>query len=327
MSPNLTSEYRFGKLVLHGTIRVGKDRQSWQDLECYLFTEMLICIKEKKVAHQQPWDSMPDAPKVAPRCTLKGSILIKRHLKKIEFSPDLDILTLSLSVAELPHFHLQFHDKNQLDIWRRVLENIDQIDHLDSDDEPYNSPGDDDDVATSTSRGDRRASSVNSSYGGARSNYTAPSDYTTSRSRPPTAHKLPASMHVPLDVVVVIPISSSMQGLKISLLRDVLRFLVSNLGEQDRMGLVTFGSNGGSMPVVGMTSKAWTGWSKVLEMIKPVGQKSLRADVVDGANVAMDLLMQRKSSNPLSSILLISDSATSDSDGVDFVVSRAEAAK
>ncbi|KAK3068426.1 hypothetical protein LTR53_014020, partial [Teratosphaeriaceae sp. CCFEE 6253] len=55
--------------------------------------------------------------------------------------------------------------------------------------------------------------------------------------------------------------------------------------------------------------------------------KTMRADVVEGANVAMDLLMQRKSSNPLSSILLISDSATSDQESVDFVVSRAEAAK
>ena len=118
-----------------------------------------------------------------------------------------------------------------------------------------------------------------------------------------------------------------MQGLKITLLRDALRFLVTNLGERDRMGLVTFGSSGGGVPIVGMTSKAWDGWSKVLESIRPVGQKSLRADVVEGANVAMDLLMQRKSANPLSSILLISDSSTSDPESVDFVVQRAEAAK
>jgi hypothetical protein len=39
------------------------------------------------------------------------------------------------------------------------------------------------------------------------------------------------------------------------------------------------------------------------------------------------LLMQRKSSNPLSSIMLISDSSTSDTESVDFVISRAEAAK
>lgn len=118
-----------------------------------------------------------------------------------------------------------------------------------------------------------------------------------------------------------------MQGLKITLLRDTLKFLVQNLGERDRMGLVTFGSSGGGVPLVGMTSKSWPGWNKILNAVRPVGQKSLRADVVEGANVAMDLLMQRKSSNPISTILLISDSSTSDADGVDFVVQRAEAAK
>jgi hypothetical protein len=39
------------------------------------------------------------------------------------------------------------------------------------------------------------------------------------------------------------------------------------------------------------------------------------------------LLMQRKSSNPISSIMLISDSSMSDAESVDFVISRAEAAK
>lgn len=79
--------------------------------------------------------------------------------------------------------------------------------------------------------------------------------------------------------------------------------------------------------MVGMTTKTWSGWNKVMNQIKPVGQKSLRADVVEGANVAMDLLMQRKSSNPIATILLISDSSTADTESVDFVVQRAEAAK
>ena len=118
-----------------------------------------------------------------------------------------------------------------------------------------------------------------------------------------------------------------MQGLKINVLRDSLRFLVSNLGERDRMGLVTFGSGGGGVPLVGMTSKTWSGWSQILDSIRPVGQKNIRADVVDGANVAMDLLMQRKHNNPIATIMLISDASTSDADSVDFVVSRAEAAK
>ncbi|KAF4553466.1 Hypothetical protein D9617_7g031940 [Elsinoe fawcettii] len=312
---------RFGKLILHGSIRVGKDRNSWQDLDCYLFTEMLICVKERK-SNASPYLDSASQRTGKTRCTLKGSILIRKHLKQVEVSHDQTILTLSLSVAELPFFHLLFNDQNQLETWRRALVNINQIAAFDGEEDLDNSGTDEDDYTTK-----RRASSLQSSHGAGRSNYTAPTDYTTNSRADAYTIRPQAAMHVPIDIVVVIPVSSSMQGLKISLLRDVLRFLVHNLGESDRMGLVTFGSSGGGMPIVGMTSKTWNGWNKVLESIKPLGQKSLRADVVEGANVAMDLLMQRKSSNPLSSILLISDSATSDSESVDFVVSRAEAAK
>lgn len=316
---------RFGKLRLHGHIRVGKDRQSWQELECYLFSEMLICVKEKKVAQPQ-WDPAESEATLGrkTKCTLKGSILIKKHLNQVEHSLDDLILTLSLSVAELPSFHLQFQNRGQLETWRRALMDI-RLDFPTSNrmqdfEQDYSGTEDDE------FKRPKRVSSVNSSYGAARSTMTAPTEYTNSRIGLPEP-RISGSIHVPIDVVVVIPVSSSMQGLKINLLRDTLRFLVHNLGDRDRMGLVTFGSSGGGVPIVGMTSKAWRDWPKVLDSIRPVGQKSLRADVVDGANVAMDLLMQRKSSNPLSSILLISDSSTSDAESVDFVISRAEAAK
>jgi hypothetical protein len=75
---------RFGKLRLHGTVRVGKDLQSWQELECYLFDEMLICVKEKKGAQPKLVDG--DAQRKVSRCTLKGSIIIKRHLKQVDSS-------------------------------------------------------------------------------------------------------------------------------------------------------------------------------------------------------------------------------------------------
>ncbi|KAF4302208.1 von willebrand and ring finger domain containing protein [Botryosphaeria dothidea] len=316
---------RFGKLRLHGHVRVGKDRQSWQDLECYLFSDMLICVKEKKSSHTQQvsqWDGAETTMSKRPKCTLKGSILIKKHLKHVESFPDEAILTLSLSVAELPAFHLAFRDLRQLDLWKRALLDIHMEPQMRMQDVEQDNSGTDEEDYRSTKR---RVSSVNS-YGAARSNVTAPTEYTSSRVGA-SEGRLISSIHVPIDLVVVIPVSSSMQGLKISLLRDTLRFLVSNLGERDRMGLVTFGSSGGGVPLVGMTTKAWAGWPKVLDSIRPVGQKSLRADVVEGANVAMDLLMQRRSTNPLSSILLISDSSTSDAESVDFVVSRAEAAK
>jgi len=331
---------RFGKLRLYGTIRVGKDKQSWQELECFLFAEMLICVKEKKLAIPQQWDDT-NTPRKNTRCTLKGSILIKKHLNEVTESggkaslgqtekitlanlrpSEENILTLSLSVAELPSFHLKFDNRNQLKLWQQALLDLNAVEGS-----PIRSP---DYELSETEEEDwqrvanpKRVSSLNSSsYGAGRSVTTAPTDYTSA-----TKMRLPAPVHVPVDVVVVVPISSSMQGVKISLVRDALKFMVQNLGDRDRMGLVTFGSSSGAAPLVGMTTKTWNGWSGVLASIRPVGQKSHRADVVDGANVAMDLLMQRKSNNPVATILLISDSSTSEAESVDFVVSRAEAAK
>ena len=230
-------------------------------------------------------------------------------------------LCLSLAVQELPQFHLQFHSRAQQEQWRRaflklnapqVLQNADgDLDNSGTDEEEYRTHA-------------KRVSSLASSWGAGRSVNTAPTEYSSAIGGD---RRLPPAIHVPLDMVVVIPVSLSMQGLKITLLRDALRFLVQNLGARDRMGLVTFGSSGGGVPLVGMTTKTWSGWTKVLNSIRPVRQKSLRADVVEGANVAMDLLMQRRSNNPVATILLISDSSTSDGESVDFVVSRAEAAK
>ncbi|KAI1868196.1 hypothetical protein JX265_007019 [Neoarthrinium moseri] len=318
---------RFGKLRLYGTLRVGKDKVSWQELECFLFAEMLICVKEKKnPAAAQQWDENGN-PRKGSRCTLKGSILIKKHLNEVAETGSVDenILTLSLSVNELPSFHLRFDNRNQLKLWQQAL-----LDLNATEGSPVRSPDyeraemsetDEDDWGRSQ-RGGQRVSASSSGWGGPKSTTTAPTEYTNFARSP-----LFSSFHVPIDVVVVVPISSSMQGVKINLVRDALKFMVGSLGERDRMGLVTFGSGGGGVPIVGMTTKAWHGWNNVLGSIKPVGQKSHRADVVEGANVAMDLLMQRKHNNPIASIMLISDASTSDADSVDFVVSRAEAAK
>ncbi len=325
----LTHKARFGKLRLYGTLRVGKDKVSWQELECFLFAEMLICVKEKKHAHppQGQWGDDP-APRKS-RCTLKGSILIKKHLNEVSETGNIDenILTLSLSVAELPQFHLRFENRNQLKLWQQALLDLNAVETSpvrspDYDRGDFSETEEDDWQRTPGSGRPPRVSSLNSSWGGAKTATTAPTEYTNFARSP-----LLPSVHVPVDVVVVVPISASMQGVKINLVRDALRFMVQSLGERDRMGLVTFGSSGGGVPIVGMTTKAWAGWGNVLGSIKPVGQKSHRADVVEGANVAMDLLMGRKYNNPIATILLISDASTSDADSVDFVVSRAEAAK
>ncbi|KAF4581900.1 hypothetical protein GQ602_006524 [Ophiocordyceps camponoti-floridani] len=315
----------FGPLRLYGTLRVGKNKVSWQVLECYLFAKMLICVKEKKQAPQ--WDDNGIPQRTATVCTLKGSILIKKHLNDVVETGTIDenVLTLTLSAGELPQFHLKFDNRNQLKLWNQALVDLITVDEPSSfriSDYDHEISETEDDVDWNRSRS-KRVSSTASSWG-PKSATTAPTEYTSFTARSP---RLGSPMHVPIDVVVVVPISSSMQGVKINLVRDALKFMIGNLGERDRLGIVTFGSASGGTPMSGMMTKSYADWPKVLASIKPVGQKSPRADVVEGANVAMDQLMERKHSNPIATIMLISDASTADPDSVDFVVSRAEAAK
>lgn len=319
---------RFGELLLHGVMSVGKDRQAWQELECYLFSEMLVCVKrKKKTSSVQTWDSAEIPSSAMTRCTLKGSIVIKKHLSRMETSPEGHVLTLHLTVPELPAFHMQCGNAEQLDLWQRTIVNLTSPPEpkLPADAEyDHRTSSEEDD---SHSKRTERLSSIPSSYR-KQSHETAPTEYTNSRcGAPPDWRWCSPSLHVPVDLVVVVPVTPSMQGLKINVLRDALRFMVSSLGPRDRMGLVTFGLGSGAAALVGMTTKGWTGWTTAIHSLRPVGVKNFRADVVDGANVAIDLLMQRRAQSQLSHVMLISDSSTSDPDSVDFVVSRAEAAK
>lgn len=329
---------------------MGKDKVQWQELECYLFSEMLICVKEKKGTPLQQWSDEGNGRRTT-RCTLKGSILIRKHLNGVtQTTPDNNglgmtqritssnltpssnprpqeenTLTLSLTVSELPQFHLQFDNLNQLGQWKEALQDLHSSEAASAKSVNYDqdaSEAEEEEDWRRAQPNSKRDSSLHSSSYAGRSATTAPTEYTNQRST-----RLPDPVHIPVDIVVVVPISSSMQGVKISLVRDALNYMVQNLGDRDRMGLVTFGSSGGGVPLVGMTTKTWSGWGNILSQIKPVGQKLHRADVVEGANVAMDLLMQRKNNNPIATILLISDASTSDTDSVDFVASRAEAAK
>lgn len=76
---------QFGSLLLHGTLRAGKDKQSWQVLNCYLFAEILICVKAKTSTPlpSQGWDGSIEVEDDR-RYVLKSSISTKKHLQRVE---------------------------------------------------------------------------------------------------------------------------------------------------------------------------------------------------------------------------------------------------
>jgi von Willebrand factor type A domain len=50
-------------------------------------------------------------------------------------------------------------------------------------------------------------------------------------------------LHVPVDIVCVVDQSGSMQGSKISLLKDTLNYIVDQMGILDRLAIISFNTS------------------------------------------------------------------------------------
>jgi hypothetical protein len=129
-----------------------------------------------------------------------------------------------------------------------------------------------------------------------------------------------------MDVVVVVPLSSTAHGFKADVIRDSLRFLVSQLGELDRLAVVTVGEDSGSKVLAPLATKYSAAWSSKIDLIQPLTQDDAVPDVIEGANAAVDALMRRRSSNFLAQVLLLSDMAVAADTNIDLLASRAATA-
>ncbi|KAF1822456.1 uncharacterized protein K489DRAFT_292355, partial [Dissoconium aciculare CBS 342.82] len=316
----------FGKLKLRGSaIKVGKDRKVWQELDCYLFSEMLICVKEKKVSASacHVWDGLEQSAPAA-RWVLKGSILIKKHLEEVAAVPDHDILTLGLSVPQLPAFHLLFASRADLEIWSQALNSIDwearfSLSKMDLDEiisEIENN-------ATKHHAETPQQTTANSPVEEVPLKLKSPPLETAVG-----AHKALVSMrplHSPMDIVVVFPISSAAHGFKADILRDSLRFLLSLLGDRDRLAIITVGDDSGSKILAPLTTKYSASWSSKLGQIQPLEQQDTVPDIIEGANAAVDILMRRRLSNPIAQVFLLSDVGSAAAEtSIDLLTARAD---
>jgi len=77
-----------------------------------------------------------------------------------------------------------------------------------------------------------------------------------------------------------------------------------------------------------LASKLWPKWAATIDSIKATRSKgSSNIGMIEGANTALDILMERRAVHPITSVIVISDSAAAEVGTLDFAVSRAEAAK
>lgn len=157
---------------------------------------------------------------------------------------------------------------------------------------------------------------------------TAPTEYSPRTSH--TSAGTATSRNKPLDIVLVIQISTLTGGPKNTFLRDTIEYMIENLGIQDRLALVATGINseGLATPLTGLVEKGWSGWTLVVDNICSRKNTAYKVDLSEGVKVAIDVLDMYRSSTPLSlsSILVIGQASLPMPHNLDDVIARAERA-
>jgi len=141
---------------------------------------------------------------------------------------------------------------------------------------------------------------------------------------------------------------SSSAALKLRLIRSSLEFVVSHMGPRDRVALIAYSvgvdgevrrtallnpskqhSRNKLRDFIEGIGKPWDGVSEdpFREDLAKLGGASDRTDTVTAVNVGLDIVLQRKSKNPITGMLLVNDTADGPRRGqMDLVMARAEAA-
>ncbi|THG97216.1 hypothetical protein EW026_g4736 [Hermanssonia centrifuga] len=180
------------------------------------------------------------------------------------------------------------------------------------------------------------------------SRYSSPQPLVTPHMSAGPSNSLRPLPHPALDLILVISIpppnaTPSTAALKLRLVRTSLDFIVASLGTRDRLSLVTFevgvGGKVRKTPFLGVGKTQSR--ARLMKFVDEIGKREDgtedefltrssqedKTDVVTAVNHALDIVLQRKSKNPISGMVLVSDTAeTTRRAQMDLVLARAEAA-
>ena len=169
----------------------------------------------------------------------------------------------------------------------------------------------------------------------------------------------PMLPHTPIDLVLMVSVPTvlpehtsgsinSSSALKLRLVRSTLEFVVSRMGPHDRVSLVAYSVGvEGEVRRTGLLNPHRVSSRRLLEEfiqglgrpwdthsgdpfrldLDKLGGSSERTDSVTAVNVGLDVVLQRKTKNPVTGMIMVNDTA----DGpkrqqMDLVMARAEAA-
>lgn len=108
----------------------------------------------------------------------------------------------------------------------------------------------------------------------------------------------------PIDLVCVLDVSGSMAGDNIRLVKESMKFVVNQLGDEDRLGIVTFGSRVDLVSeLLNMTP---VNKSTTLDTITKIGTHGC-TNLSGGLFKGLSLLLERATTNPVSTVILFTD--------------------
>ena len=115
---------------------------------------------------------------------------------------------------------------------------------------------------------------------------------------------LTTSSRAPIDLVCVIDRSGSMRGQKIELVKNTFKYLLEYLGDSDRLSIVIFDTNASRLIPLTRTTEA--NKQIILSKIQTINAQG-GTNINLGMAHAFSILGQRRQSNSVTSIFLLSD--------------------
>ncbi|KXN87386.1 Rho guanine nucleotide exchange factor scd1 [Leucoagaricus sp. SymC.cos] len=178
--------------------------------------------------------------------------------------------------------------------------------------------------------------------------YDSPPSLVTPHTSSGPSNSLPPIPHPPTDLILVISVpppnaQPSTAQLKIRVIKNTLDFIVGSLQPKDRLSVVAFevGISGRVRKTPYLMVGRLQSKQRLTKFIDEIGarmedskdeflvrgSKEEKTDVVTAVNHGLDVVLQRKSKNPVSGMILVSDASDSTRRAqMDLVLARAEAA-
>lgn len=111
--------------------------------------------------------------------------------------------------------------------------------------------------------------------------------------------------HAPIDLVTVLDVSTTMNGVKLQMMKRAMRLVISSLCSTDRLSIVAFSATSKRLlPLRKMTSTGRRSARRIVDAIAGVGQGMC---VNDALKKAAKVLEDRRERNPVATIMLMSN--------------------